>query len=182
MYLVYNRVMAFSKGYTPWNKKETNTEYILCACGCGGERLSTDSRGRPAKFIYGHGNRGRKMPNLKHDGQFKKGNKPHNKGISGYSNNGTFKCGHAGMAAEHNPMWKGGTSTTKAGYVVDNHTKKYVHRIVMESKMGRKLLPNEHVHHINHDRGDNSPDNLVILSPEEHGRYHAKHGWEIRKG
>lgn len=39
---------------------------------------------------------------------------------------------------------------------------KQVHRIAMEQKIGRKLLPSERVHHINGVRDDNRPENLEL--------------------
>lgn len=49
------------------------------------------------------------------------------------------------------------------------------HRWVMEQVLGRKLRSDEHVHHINHDRLDNRPENLEVVSPAEHGLRHTVH-------
>jgi hypothetical protein len=47
------------------------------------------------------------------------------------------------------------------------------HRLVMEEKLGRLLKINEIVHHMNHDRSDNNPDNLMLMnSHSQHKRYH----------
>lgn len=46
----------------------------------------------------------------------------------------------------------------------------YEHRLIMEGLLGRCLGKDEHVHHINGKRWDNRPENLQVLSAEEHGK------------
>lgn len=55
----------------------------------------------------------------------------------------------------------------------------FEHILVLEEKIGRRLLPNEQVHHIDKDRKNNSPDNLEVVDIVEHTKLHAK---ERRKG
>lgn len=57
-------------------------------------------------------------------------------------------------------------------------------RAVMTSILGRALSRNEHVHHKNEDRSDDSPDNLELISPAEHNRHHkfgTRHSAETRQ-
>jgi hypothetical protein len=56
------------------------------------------------------------------------------------------------------------------GYIIVDG--KRVHRTVMEEALGRKLLSTEVVHHIDYNRQNNSPDNLMVVSPGEHLRLH----------
>lgn len=48
------------------------------------------------------------------------------------------------------------------------------HRVVMERFLGRKLTPDEHVHHIDGDTLNNSPSNLQIVSASEHLKIHIQ--------
>ena len=50
----------------------------------------------------------------------------------------------------------------------------YIHREVMEEKLGRKLKPGEIVHHIDENKLNNDPDNLELTNYVKHGRHHYK--------
>ncbi|AWB55769.1 TPA: HNH endonuclease [Pasteurella multocida] len=52
------------------------------------------------------------------------------------------------------------------------HKGKFVHRLVMEKRIGRKLQRDEHVHHIDGDVTNNSIDNLALLTVAGHARLH----------
>lgn len=66
--------------------------------------------------------------------------------------------------------WAIGGKRIVEGYVIIKTANGYEreHRLVMESKLGRKLNPFEVPHHKNHIRSDNSPSNLVLESQYFH--------------
>lgn len=49
---------------------------------------------------------------------------------------------------------------------------KYLHRVLMESHIGRKLEKGEVVHHKNENKHDNTIENLEIIDDREHRRHH----------
>lgn len=55
-----------------------------------------------------------------------------------------------------------------------------LHRHVASVKLGRWLTPEEHVHHIDEDKLNNSPENLQVLSNKEH--YEAHYGPAVYEG
>jgi hypothetical protein len=52
--------------------------------------------------------------------------------------------------------------------------KKAFRRWLVEQREGRRLGPNEVVHHLDYDPLNNDPDNLAVLTRAEHMRLHGK--------
>lgn len=49
----------------------------------------------------------------------------------------------------------------------------YEHILIAEETIKRRLLPDEEVHHLDLNRSNNSPGNLIVLSSEAHVKLHA---------
>ena len=52
---------------------------------------------------------------------------------------------------------------------------RHKHRVVAEQKIGRKLIPGEVVHHIDGDKRNNKPNNLMVFrNQQEHAKWHKR--------
>lgn len=88
------------------------------------------------------------------------------------------------VRGEKNPNWKGGRTKDFEGYIriyAPEHPaangRGYVpeHRLVMEKHVGRHLLPEEVIHHINSDEADNRIENLRLFKNLGfHRNFHLK--------
>ena len=76
----------------------------------------------------------------------------------------------------HSPGWRGGRAKSSTGYMLvqaPSHPAAQVngyvpeHRLVMETMIGRLLLPEETVHHVNGKRDDNRPENLELWTSRQ---------------
>lgn len=54
---------------------------------------------------------------------------------------------------------------------------RHQHRVVAEKMLGRKLKRGEVVHHIDHNKKNNDPSNLQVMTQGEHCRVHFKKGY-----
>lgn len=83
---------------------------------------------------------------------------------------------HAGIAK--------GISKKPSGYIeitVGENKGRLQHSVVAEKKIGRRLMSNECVHHINGKRDDNRPENLSVMTRSEHARLHRLQESENKK-
>ncbi len=106
-------------------------------------------------------------------------------GVRSYFRRYGIKAGRArgSQPGSYNTNWKGGRRINDGGYyevAVKEHPHKnncgYVreHRLVMEQIIGRYLKPEETVHHIDGNRLNNAPENLMLFeSKSAHRKHHA---------
>ncbi len=77
-----------------------------------------------------------------------------------------------------------GVSEKASGYIVMTRgpdKDRGVHVVIMEKRLGRRLLPDEVVHHIDGDRSNNDENNLGLMTRAGHARLHRRER-KISKG
>lgn len=90
---------------------------------------------------------------------------------------------NAGIRLHHDAT-ASGVSLKPSGYLEytrGKHKGRSVHVVAAEKSIGRRLLSGEHVHHIDGNKLNNSPENLRVLTISEHAKIHALENHHLRE-
>lgn len=124
----------------------------LCMCGCGQKTVLAKCSnagngnviGEHVKYVVGHTNKGRRGPNA-----------------SGWKGGRIMRRGYVMLYMPGHPR------ADIKGYIPE-------HQVVACEARGRDLEPGEVVHHVNGVKDDNRPENLEILTADEHRAAHRQ--------
>lgn len=92
-----------------------------------------------------------------------------------------FSNSHCQAISEARNRWaegnSAGVSEKSSGYI--EYTRgpnkgRSVHVVKMEERLGRRILPDEVVHHIDGDRSNNDINNLALMTRVAHSRLHRR--------
>lgn len=88
-----------------------------------------------------------------------------------------------------NPMWHAETREKVAktlrdrgeGRTYRKYHGRHEHRVVAEALLGRPLRKGEVVHHIDHNKRNNAPENLMVFSSQaDHANFHFSKGGDAK--
>jgi len=103
----------------------------------------------------------------------------HGSGLRGRKR--SFSTEHRAAISAHRKAWgeanAAGLSIKPNGYVEYTrgpHKGRAVHVVSMEQRIGRRLNPDEIVHHIDGDRANNHDNNLALMTRSAHTRLHRR--------
>src|SRR4030095_4020245 len=88
----------------------------------------------------------------------------------------SVQCRALYVSGDRHPNWTGGRWRTANGYIAVNlgqGRQMLEHRLVMGRILGRPILRGEVVHHRDGDKANNSPENLQLMTDEEHRKYES---------
>ncbi len=182
---------------------DSEDDMKLCECGCGGEtplatRTNTKGgriKGLPTKFIHGHNPKKTtkarfcEVCDVKIQRHTFKGGRVEDRKVYLGRKFCSQECSVIAKSGPGAHNWNGGRRVDKDGYIYvlvgkDHHLSgqsgyALEHRVVAESKIGRRLIYGEVVHHKNHDRHDNRPENLAVMMNTDHLKMHRQgRTWE----
>ena len=66
------------------------------------------------------------------------------------------------------------TRDDRTGYYLNTTNRKRLHRFVYETEIG-EIPEGYQIHHIDHDKSNNTIENLIAVLRSEHASYHGKH-------
>lgn len=83
---------------------------------------------------------------------------------------------------QHDILFSSSLQVDERGYYVLSHCAEHrtVHRLVSEHFTGKKSGNGLNVHHSDHNKTNNQPDNLCLITTSEHGLHHAEAGETTR--
>ena len=92
-----------------------------------------------------------------------------------------FKCRQIYLGRKGGAVRGAQKKAESEGKAYTKTSGRHTHRVVMEKKIGRQLLPGEIVHHRDGNKLNNSPDNLELMTQSDHVREHISEMLQRRK-
>lgn len=82
-----------------------------------------------------------------------------------------------GLRMEDTNNWRGGVHAPYPQQLDDKGHRKYTHRLIAEKILGAAAIKDKDVHHINGNKQDPTPENLLVISSKAHISLHKHFGF-----